>query len=125
MAERAHRPIGATGLLAVSHEGWTSEEIGEAIYTFSPGILKWKGNESTGSKINRRPQVEAQLGIPMGDKGEDWETMPIEEWWVAIKDQCVLHVLVSPIDIWEILMGWNQGIVIPRQKWVIGSTGNA
>ena len=44
---------------------------------------------------------------------------------MAIKDQFVLHVLVSPIEIWEILMEWNQGIVIPRQKLRIGSTGNA
>ena len=44
---------------------------------------------------------------------------------MAIKDQFILHVLVSPIEIWEILTGWNQGVRHTRQKLGIGSTGNA
>ena len=52
------------------------------------------------SKIDRRSQVEAELRIQMGDKGEEWGTISIAEWWVAIKDQFILNVLVSPIAIW-------------------------
>ena len=31
-------------------------------------ISKWKGNDSLGSKINTRSQVEAELEISMGDQ---------------------------------------------------------
>ena len=124
MAERAHRPIGTARHLAVRRESWNSEGIGEAIYTYTLWILKWKGNDPMGRKISRPSHVEEELGIPIGDKGEDWGTISIAERWVAIKDQFILHVLVSPIEIWEILMEWNQGIVIPRQKLRIGSAGH-
>ena len=108
-AEGAHRPMGTARNLAVRRESWTSEGVGEALYAFTLWILKWKGNDSMGSKIDRRSQVEEELGIPMGDKGEDWKTVPIAEWWMATKDQFILHVLVSPIEIWEVLTEWNQG----------------
>ena len=42
-----------------------------------------------------------------------------------MKEHFVLHVIVSPIEIWEILMEWNHGIRSPRQKLRIGTTGNA
>ena len=67
--------------------------------------MRWKGNDSMGSEINRMSQVEAELEIPMGDKGGDWETISIAQWWMMMKDQFILHVLVSPIEIWEILTG--------------------
>ena len=120
-AERVRRPIGTAMHLAVRHESWTSEGIGEAVYTFALRILKWEGNDSMGRKTNRLSQVEAELGIPMGDKGEDWEAISIAERWVAINDQFALHVLVSPIEICEILMGWGQGVLIARQKLRINS----
>ena len=66
------------------------------------------------SKINRRSQVEAELEIPMGDKGEDWETISIAHWWIMMKDQFILHVMVIPVAIWEILMRRNQGIKATR-----------
>ena len=98
--------------------------IGEATYTYTMWIMRWKGNDSMGSKINRRSQAAEEPEIPMGDKG-GWETIAISQWWMAIKDQFVFHVLVSPIEIWEILTGWNQEIRLTRQKFRIGSAGYA
>ena len=124
MAERVHRPIGTSRNLAARRENWASEGVGEAIYTYTLWIMGRKGNDSTGSEINRMSKVEAELDIPMGDKGGDWETISIAQWR-GMKDQFILHVLVIPIAICEILMGWNQGVKLPRQKLRIGSTGNA
>ena len=67
-------------------------------------ILKWDGNDSLGSKINGKAQVEAELGISMGETGEDWGTISIVYWWVVIKEKFVPRVLVSPFEMWEILM---------------------
>ena len=36
------------------------------MYMHTLWILKWGGNDSLGSKINRRAQLEAELGISMG-----------------------------------------------------------
>ena len=60
-----------------------------------------------GSKINRKGLVEMELEMPLGEKGEDWKTrktISIARWWVMMKEHFLLHVLVSPIEIWEILM---------------------
>ena len=37
----------------------------------------------------------------------------------------LLHVFVIPVAIFEMLMGWNRGIMNPRHKLRIGNTGNA
>ena len=42
-----------------------------------------------------------------------------------MKEYFLLHVFVSPIEIWEMLMWRNQGISNPRRKLRIGDTGNA
>ena len=43
MAERVHRPIGTATHLSVRHEDWSSEGIGDAIYTYTLWIMKWEG----------------------------------------------------------------------------------
>ena len=42
-----------------------------------------------------------------------------------MKGKFILHVLVSPLEIWEILMAWNTRIQAKRHKLMIGSTGNS
>ena len=61
-------------------------------------------------------QVEAELEIPMGAKGEDWKTISIAHWWIMMKGQFILHVLVIPVAIWEILLRRNQGIKDTRKN---------
>ena len=66
LAGRVQRPKTNMGRrLAVRHRGWTSDGIGEAVYMYTLCVMKWKGTDSMGSKINRRSQVEAELDIPM------------------------------------------------------------
>ena len=67
-AERAQRPIGTEMNLVVRHEDWTSEGIGEAIYTYAMWIMKRNGDDSMGRKIDRMSLVESELDIPMGIK---------------------------------------------------------
>ena len=63
------------------------------------------GNDSLGSKINRRAQVEAELGISMGEEGWGWKTTSIAQRRVVIKEKFAFHVLVSPFEMWEIFDG--------------------
>ena len=42
-----------------------------------------------------------------------------------MKEQFLPHALVSPVEIWEILMEWNHDIRHQRQNLRVGETGNA
>ena len=122
-SNRAHRRMTDGRHLAARHIDRESQAIGEALYMHTLWILKWARNDSLGSKINRRAHVEAELGISMGETGEDWQTTPIVQCWVMIKEKLVPHVLASPLEMWVILMGWNQNKVTrPRRKLRIGMT---
>ena len=83
------------------------------------------GSDPKGRKINRRGLAEQELEMPLGGKGEDWETISITQWWVEMGEYFLLHVFVSPIEIREMLMGRNQGIRNPRRKLRVGNTGNS
>ena len=109
--------------LAATSIDWASQAIGEALYMHTMWILKRGGNDSLGSKINRRDQVEAEEGISMGEAGE-WQTISIVQRRVVIKEKFVPHVMAGPFEMWEILMGWNQNEVTrPMRKLRIGMTG--
>ena len=69
IADRAHMPIEAEWNLAARHPKWTGGDIGVAIYIYTMWVMRRMRNDSMGSKINRRAQVEAELEITMGDKG--------------------------------------------------------
>ena len=43
--------------------------MGEALYVHTSWIFKWHENESFGSKINSRRQVESECGIALGESG--------------------------------------------------------
>ena len=68
-SNRAHRRMTDGRNLAARHIDWASQAIGEALYMHTLWILKWEGNDSLGSKINRRDRVEAEIGISMGEAG--------------------------------------------------------
>ena len=44
---------------------------------------------------------------------------------MEMEEYFLLHVFISPIEIWEMLTERNQGIRNPRRKLRIGNTGNA
>ena len=97
----------------------------EAIYVYTLWILRRLGSDPKGSKINRRGWVKQELEMPLGEKGENWKTISLSQWWVGMEEYILLHVFISPIEIWEILTGRNQGLRNPRRKLGIGNTGNA
>ena len=73
--------------LAATSIDWASQAIGEAMYMHKLWILKWGGNDSLGSKINRKAHVSAELGISTGETGDDWDTISIVYWRVMIKEK--------------------------------------
>ena len=114
---RAHRRTTAERHLAARHGDWASQSIGESLYVRTLWVLMWKGNDPLGSKINKRSQVEAELGISMGEAGEAWRTISIAQRWVAIKENLAPHVLVIPFGMWEILTEWDlNDVILPRRK---------
>ena len=65
-SNRAHPDMTAAMHLAARHIDWASQSIGGALYMHTLWILKWKGRFTGRDKINRRSQVEAELGISIG-----------------------------------------------------------
>ena len=68
--------------------------------------------------------MESECGIQMGDKGGDWETISIPQRWLYLQDAFFQHVLVSPYEIWDILMGRNRDEPNPKRQLRIGMAGN-
>ena len=95
------------------------------VYLYTLWILKRKGDDPNGSKINRRGRVEQELEMPLGEKGDGWETISLNQRLVDMGESFLHHVFISPVEIWEILTGWNQGKRDPRRNLRIGNTGNA
>ena len=87
-------------------------------------IMRKRGNYYKERKINSRKWEGGECGIPIEENGEEWETIPISQWRLYLKDAFVKHVLASPYEIYEILMGHNRELN-PRKKLRIGATGNA
>ena len=66
-AYRANRRMAVERRLEARHVTWASRAIGGSLYMHTMRVLKWKGNDSLGSKINKRSQVAAELGISTGE----------------------------------------------------------
>ena len=108
-AERAHTPIGNAMRLAAKDPSWATENLGEMIYVYTLWILKRMGNDPNGRKINRRGCVEQELEMPLGGKWGDWKTISLNQRWIEMEESFLHRVFISPIEIWEIPMEWNQG----------------
>ena len=111
--------------LAIRHRDWAVAAIGEAHYMYTLWVLKWKGNDSMGSRISRKSQVEAELEIAIGETGWGWKTVWIVQRWVVIKEKFSTHVMVGPFGMRGILMARNMDIRPTRQKFMIGPTGTS
>ena len=111
--------------LAAKNPSRATGNLGEMIYVYTLWILKRMGNDSKRSKINCRGRAEHALDMPLGDKGEDWETISLKQWWLEMKEHVSHRMFIGPIDIWGIPTEWNQGIKNQRHKLRIGNTGNA
>ena len=104
-AIRAHRRMTVERHLAVRQIDWASHAMGESLYMHTLWVLKWEGHDSFGSKISSRNQVETELGISLGESGEGREDISIVLWWVMLKENSTPHLMVSQLEMWEILMG--------------------
>ena len=100
------------GHLVVRHRDWAPVTIGETLYMYTLLILRWGWNGFMGGKVNRKSQTESEMGISLGRKG-DWKTASIAQWRMATKEKFITHLLVSPFEVWGILMAWRKGIRAP------------
>ena len=98
--------------------------IGAKIYHFALLIMREKGNDSNGSKINRRKWAEEECGAVMGNDGEDWKSIEASQWRLNLKGTVLRHVLLSPYEVYEISMVGNREGGNPRLKLRVGPTGN-
>ena len=87
--------------------------------------MRKKVNDPNGSKINSRKWAGGECGVVMRNDGEDWKSIAVSTWWMSLEDSATRRVLVSPYEIFEILMGGNRDEIDPRLTLHIGTTGNA
>ena len=68
--------------------------------------------------------MEIECGNAIGDGEKSGGAMSITSWWVYLDATFLKHVLVSPFEIWEILMGRNRDEPNPKRGLMIGMAGN-
>ena len=122
--KRCQAPNRTAHHLAANHVDWATEMVGWALYRNTLMILRNRGKDSNGSKINSRKWVGGECGIQIGGNGEDWKTISASHWRLHLHDAFVAHVPVSPFEIYEILMGYTR-LLDPGKKMGIASTGQA
>ena len=91
------------------------------IYQFALIILRDMGHESDGRTIRSRGTAETEGGSVTGEKGEDWRSLAVSERFLALKEGAAQHVLASPFDAYEILMGINREKTPGRMKTRVGT----
>ena len=57
-----------------------------------------------GRKMSSRGTAGGEFGSITGDENEEWETMRINDWPLALNAGITSHVFVSPFDIFAIRM---------------------
>ena len=97
--------------------------IGARIYKVALIILRDVGNDSNGRKINSRGTSEFGRESVMGAKGAKWKSTPLTDWFFAVKEGVMRHVLVSPYEVYEMLTEVNKEQQQGRWMIKIGTSG--
>ena len=82
-----------------------------------------KGNDTNGSRINSRKTSEFECATFTGEDGEDWKSLSSNERYLSITEGSMKHVLVSPFELFEILMEVDHEQKQGRLKIRIGTKG--
>ena len=61
-------------------------------------------NDTYGRQINSRETEEEECGYMTGIYVEVWKSVRIDAWLLAPKEGISPHVLISPLEVYEILM---------------------
>ena len=94
--------------LSVKHQDWRSKVTGSEICQVAMMILRDIGNDAKGRRLNSRGTAEQVCGSITGSDGEDWESIAVSGRFLAPKEGILPHVLASPFEVYEILMGINR-----------------
>ena len=70
--------------LAVKHPGWGAKVSGPKIYQVAMMILRDLGDEANGRKINSRGTSDDECGSVTGVGGEDWGSIAVCDWFLAL-----------------------------------------
>ena len=54
-------------------------------------------------------------------KGEDWRSLAVSDWFLAIKEELLIHVIASPAEVYEISMETNRRETQGKMKMRIGT----
>ena len=116
--------------LAVNHTDWKVGVSGPMLYHATLVILREGGRYSLGRKIDSRGTsgvggggCGGGCGSMTGNENEEWETMHIDDWFLALKVGIESHVFVSIFGTFGSHMGINrehEGMAHLR----IGTSGN-
>ena len=86
-------------------------------------IMREKGNDFKGSKINSRKWVGEECGVVVGNDGEGWKSIAVSTWRMSLGDAVMRRFLVSPYGIFEILMERSRDGPNPKLRHRVGTTG--
>ena len=85
-----------------------SGEIGPRIYQVAAIILRDIGNDTHGRKTNSRRTPEGECGSATGDEGDRWKSPHIADCFLTMKERIVGYVMISPFEIYELLVETNR-----------------
>ena len=90
--------------------------IGPQIYQFAMTILREHGNIPNWRKINSRGTEEADCGPITGETGDGRRSAAFSDWFLALKERVLRHVIASPFEVYEISMEINRDQTKGRMK---------
>ena len=102
---------------------WQERAIGDQTYQFALIILRERGNDTKGRKINSRGAAELERDTSMGGGGEDWGSPALTEWYMGTQEGAMENVLASPFGIYEMSIDVNKEQNQARLKIRIGTAG--
>ena len=76
-----------------------------------------------GRKINSRGTADAEGGSFTGSDGEDWWSIAVSIWFLALKEGVLQHALASPFEVSEISTETNREQRRGRINIRVGASG--
>ena len=67
-------------------------------------------------------KAKTERGSVTGEKGEEWRSIAVSDRFLALKEGVIPHVLASPFEVYEILMGINREQTQGRMQIRVGTS---
>ena len=102
--------------LSPHHPDCRPSMVWAKIYQFAMTILREHGNIPNWRKINSRGTEEADCGPITGETGDGRRSAAFSDWFLALKERVLRHVIASPFEVYEISMEINRDQTKGRMK---------